>query len=419
MDLRLQQAKINKQVSTISITGSKSETNRLLLLQALYPNLVLENTSNSDDSEVMMEALKLKPTTRNLQPINIHHAGTAMRFLTSYFAIQEGNEVILTGSSRMKERPIKILVDALKQLGAEIIYTENEGFPPIKIIGKKLTQSKVSLAANVSSQYISALLLIAPKLENGLELTLEGAITSIPYIQMTLALLNEIGVITSFEKNVLKVNSQFTIHNSQLIIESDWSSASYYYSIVALSEIGTQITLSSYKQNSLQGDAALAEIYKDFGVETLFNNNNSVTISKTLNLKPETLNLQLNNSPDIAQTIVVTCFGLGIGCHLKGLHTLKIKETDRLEALKTELTKLGASISVTNDSLTLQPSDANFLIGRNTTIATYQDHRMAMAFAPLALKTSLVIEDAEVVSKSYPTFWNDLKSIGFQISELK
>ncbi len=419
MDLRLQKSTINKQVSTISITGSKSETNRLLLLQALYPNLVLENTSNSDDSEVMMEALNLKPTIHNLQTINIHHAGTAMRFLTAYFAIQEGNEVELTGSSRMKERPIKILVDALKQLGAEIIYTENEGFPPIKIIGKKLTQNKVSIAANVSSQYISALLLIAPKLENGLELTLEGAITSIPYIQMTLALLNEIGVTTSIENNTIKVNSQFTIHNSQLIIESDWSSASYYYSIVALSEIGTQITLSSYKQNSLQGDAALAEIYKDFGVETLFNNNNSVTISKTLNLKPETLNLQLNNSPDIAQTIVVTCFGLGIGCHLKGLHTLKIKETDRLEALKTELTKLGASISVTNDSLTLQPSDANFLIGRNTTIATYQDHRMAMAFAPLALKTSLVIEDAEVVSKSYPTFWNDLKSIGFQISELK
>ena len=419
MDLRLQKSTINKQVSTISITGSKSETNRLLLLQALYPNLVLENTSNSDDSEVMMEALNLKPTIHNLQTINIHHAGTAMRFLTAYFAIQEGNEVELTGSSRMKERPIKILVDALKQLGAEIIYTENEGFPPIKIIGKKLTQNKVSIAANVSSQYISALLLIAPKLENGLELTLEGAITSIPYIQMTLALLNEIGVTTSIENNTIKVNSQFTIHNSQLIIESDWSSASYYYSIVALSEIGTQITLSSYKQNSLQGDAALAEIYKDFGVETVFNSNNSVTISKTLNLKPETLNLQLNNSPDIAQTIVVTCFGLGIGCHLKGLHTLKIKETDRLEALKTELTKLGASISVTNDSLTLQPSDANFLIGRNTTIATYQDHRMAMAFAPLALKTSLVIEDAEVVSKSYPTFWNDLKSIGFQISELK
>ena len=420
MDLRLQQASINKQLSTISITGSKSETNRLLLLQALYPNLTLENTSNSDDSEVMMEALNLKPTTHNLQPINIHHAGTAMRFLTAYFAIQEGSEVELTGSSRMKERPIKILVDALKQLGAEIIYTENEGFPPIKIIGKKLTQNKVSLVANVSSQYISALLLIAPKLENGLELTLEGAITSIPYIQMTLALLNEIGVTTSFENNTIKVSHLESIPPSGVrgLIESDWSSASYYYSIVALSEIGTQITLSSYKQNSLQGDAALAEIYKDFGVETTFNDNNSITISRTLNFKPETLNLQLNNSPDIAQTIAVTCFGLGIGCHLTGLHTLKIKETDRLEALKTELTKLGASISVTIDSLTLQPSDAIFLIGRNTTIATYQDHRMAMAFAPLALKTSLVIEDAEVVSKSYPTFWEDLKSIGFQISEL-
>jgi 3-phosphoshikimate 1-carboxyvinyltransferase len=419
LDLRLQQAKINKQVSTISITGSKSETNRLLLLQALYPNLTLENNSNSDDSEVMMEALNLKPTTHNLQPLNIHHAGTAMRFLTAYFAIQEGNEVVLTGSSRMKERPIKILVDALKQLGAEIIYTENEGFPPIKIKGKKLTQNKVSIAANVSSQYISALLLIAPKLENGLELTLEGAITSIPYIQMTLALLNEIGVTTSFENNTIKVNPTPNIqHPTPITIESDWSSASYYYSIVALSEIGTQITLSSYKQNSLQGDAALAEIYKDFGVETTFNNNNFITISKTLNFKPETLNLQLNNSPDIAQTVAVTCFGLGIGCHLTGLHTLKIKETDRLEALKVELSKLGATITVTNDSLTLQSSNSNFVIARDKAIATYQDHRMAMAFAPLALKTSIIIEDAEVVSKSYPTFWEDLKSIGFQTSEV-
>ena len=419
MDLRLQQAKINKQLSTISITGSKSETNRLLLLQALYSNLTLENVSNSDDSEVMMEALNLKPTTHNLQPINIHHAGTAMRFLTAYFAIQEGSEVLLTGSSRMKERPIKILVDALKQLGAEITFIENEGFPPIKITGKKLTQNKVSLAANVSSQYISALLLIAPKLENGLELTLEGAITSMPYIQMTLALLNEIGVTTSFENNTITVNpTPNTQHPTPITIESDWSSASYYYSIIALSEIGTQITLSSYKQNSLQGDAALVEIYKDFGVETVFNSNNSITITKlaTYNLQPTTYNL--NNSPDIAQTIAVTCFGLGIGCYLTGLHTLKIKETDRLEALKTELTKLGASISVTSDSLTLQMSASNFVIVKNKAIATYQDHRMAMAFAPLALKTPLVIENAEVVSKSYPTFWNDLKTIGFQISEL-
>ncbi|WP_298303663.1 3-phosphoshikimate 1-carboxyvinyltransferase [Flavobacterium sp.] len=400
----------------LSITGSKSETNRLLLLQALYPNITLENTSNSDDSEVMVEAL-LKSKIKNQKSliIDVHHAGTAMRFLTAFFAIQEGKEVVLTGSSRMKERPIKILVEALKQLGAEITYEENEGFPPIKIKGKKLTKSKVSLPANVSSQYISALLLIAPKLENGLELILEGEITSIPYIKMTLALLNEIGATTSFVENKIIVKPlQSAICNLQSV-ESDWSSASYWYSIVALSEIGTQITLSSYKQNSLQGDSVLSKIYKDFGVETIFNKNKSITILKSAICNLQSVICNLNNSPDIAQTIAVTCFGLGIGCNLTGLHTLKIKETDRLEALKTELSKLGANISVTDDSLTIQQSNT---LNSNITIATYQDHRMAMAFAPLALKTSLTIQDAEVVSKSYPTFWEDLKSIGFQLEEV-
>lgn len=416
MNLLLQPSKVN-QNATIKITGSKSETNRLLLLQALFPNLELDNSSNSDDSEVMEKAL-LNSQYINIDPqlVDIHHAGTAMRFLTAFFAIQEGKEVVLTGSSRMKERPIKILVEALQQLGAQIEYAENEGFPPIKIKGKKLTQNKVSLPANVSSQYISALLLIAPKLENGLELTLEGEITSIPYIKMTLGLLNEIGVKTSFEENTISVIPRLTSHHSQRItIESDWSSASYYYSIVALSEIGTQITLSSYKRNSLQGDSVLVEIYKNFGVETTFIENH-IVVKKCANLKPETLNLQLNNAPDIAQTVAVTCFGLGIACHLTGLHTLKIKETDRLEALKTELSKLGATISVTGDSLTLESFSSDFVIAKSEAITTYQDHRMAMAFAPLALKTSLIIEDAEVVSKSYPAFWDDLKSIGFQMS---
>ena len=410
MNLRLKSSIVNRK-SEIKVSGSKSETNRLLLLQALYPNIRLENTSNSDDSEVMIKALNYDLSSRaQSREIDIHHAGTAMRFLTAYFAIQERREVVLTGSTRMKERPIKILVDALNQLGAEISYEENEGFPPIKIKGKKLTQNKVSLPANVSSQYISALILIAPKLENGLELTLEGKITSVPYIKMTLALLNEIGVETSFEENTIKVNPKLSINNCQLTIESDWSSASYFYSIVALSEIGTQITLSSYKNESMQGDSVLAEIYKNFGVETLFNSNNSISISKGTNYQLSIINYQLNNSPDIAQTIAVTCFGLGIGCNLAGLHTLKIKETDRLEALKTELSKLGAKISVTNDSLHLEPSTK---INENISVATYQDHRMAMAFAPLALKTSIIIEEAEVVSKSYPTFWEDLKSIGF------
>jgi len=416
MNLQIQKSKVKSQKSKVKITGSKSETNRLLLLQALYPNLILDNTSNSDDSEVMLKALKdFQLPTSNFQLVDVHHAGTAMRFLTAFFAIQEGREVVLTGSSRMKERPIKILVEALNQLGAEITYEENEGFPPIRIKGKKLTKNKVSLPANISSQYISALLLIAPKLENGLELTLEGEITSIPYIKMTLALLSEIGVNTSFENNIITVkSSEVEMVSKSITVESDWSSASYWYSIIALSEVGTQITLSSYKINSLQGDSALGEIYKNFGVETVFNSN-EITIHKVENFKLKTLNLKLNNAPDIAQTIAVTCFGLGIGCDLFGLHTLKIKETDRLEALKTELTKLGADILVTNDSLHLKSSAT---IKENVSIATYQDHRMAMAFAPLAIKIPLIIQDAEVVSKSYPDFWKDLEAVGFDINEI-
>ena len=400
----------------LKISGSKSETNRLLVLQALYPNLVLENPSNSDDSEVMIKALHSPFTIHNSQLIDVHHAGTAMRFLTAYLAIQVGNEVQLTGSSRMKERPIQILVEALNQLGAEITYVEKDGFPPLKIKGKKLTKCKVSLPANVSSQYVSALLLIAPKLENGLELTLEGEITSVSYIKMTLALLNEIGITTSFIENKIIVKPQFAIQNSQFTIESDWSSVSYWYSIIALSEIGTQITLSSFKETSLQGDAVLAEIYKNFGVETIFNDKNSITISKIDNKFQKSFNFNLQSSPDIAQTIAVTCFGLGISCHLTGLHTLKIKETDRLEALKVELTKLGATISITNNSLTLEKSEN---IKPNEKIATYQDHRMAMAFAPLALKVSIIIENVEVVSKSYPSFWEDLKQFGFVLEENK
>lgn len=416
MNLLLKKSKFETQNSKLKISGSKSETNRLLLLQALYPEIKVENTSNSDDSDVMMNALVSShhpsPIT---QTIDVHHAGTAMRFLTAYFAVQEGKEVVLTGSARMKVRPIKILVDALNQLGAEITYEEQEGFPPLKIKGEKLTKSKVSLSANVSSQYISALMLIAPKLENGLELNLEGEITSVSYIKMTLALLNEIGVKTSFENNTIKViHNPSSINQNPIIVESDWSSASYWYSIIALSEIGTQITLSSFKQNSLQGDSALVEIYKNFGVESVFNSN-EITLHKVENLKSATLNLELNTCPDIAQTIAVTCFGLGISCNLTGLHTLKIKETDRLEALKTELTKLGATISITNNSLTLETSEN---INSNVCISTYQDHRMAMAFAPLALKVPIIIENAEVVSKSYPAFWEDVKQIGFTIEKI-
>lgn len=407
MNLLLQTTQHNLQ-GQIAVTGSKSETNRLLLLKALFPNITLVNTSNSDDSEVMQKAL-----VGNDEVVDIHHAGTAMRFLTAYFAVNEGRDVIMTGSGRMQERPIKILVEALAQLGVEISYEKEVGYPPIKIKGKKVTASKVTLAADVSSQYISALLLVASKLENGLELTLEGEITSIPYIKMTLALLNDLDIQTSFEGNVIKVYPKENVASKEMVVESDWSSASYFFSLVALADTAS-ITLTSYKENSLQGDSELVSLYEKLGVKTTFQNN-KMTLVKQESFKYETVNFELNNTPDIAQTIVVTCLGLGIGCHLTGLHTLKIKETDRLEALRIELTKLGANISVTNDSLTLTASEN---INHNVKIATYNDHRMAMAFAPLALKVPIIIEDAGVVSKSYPDFWNDLKALNFEISEL-
>lgn len=394
---------------TITITGSKSESNRSLLLAALYPNINIENLSNSDDAQVMEQGLKITNGT-----VDIHHAGTAMRFLTGYFASQEGKSVMLTGSKRMTERPIKILVDALKGLGADIEYVQHEGYPPIKIKGKRITRHKVSLAANVSSQYISSLLLIAPSLENGLELELVGKITSVPYIKMTLGLLDEIGVQNSFEGNTIKVFPKSKVTDTTLIVESDWSSASYFYSIVALCDPGTEITLSAYKKESLQGDSVLSDIYTAFGVETSFGEH-SITLRKTAKTLAAENSFDLANAPDIAQTMAVTCFGLGIGCHLTGLHTLKIKETDRLVALHTELSKLGATISITDKALTLLPSKE---IRPNIAIDTYNDHRMAMAFAPLALRTTLFVNDAEVVSKSYPDFWKDLKKLQFTIREL-
>lgn len=393
----------------IAITGSKSESNRLLLLQALYPEIKIENISNSDDSQLMSKAL-----ASTEQVIDIHHAGTAMRFLTAFFATREGRETIITGSKRMKERPIKILVDALNQLGAEIQYQENEGYPPLLIKGKKLIKHKVSLDANVSSQYISALLLIASKLENGLELTLKGKITSVPYINMTLGLLNQLDIKTEFVGNVITVKPlQEKVEPKTLTVESDWSSASYFYSIIALSKVGTVVEISAYKKNSLQGDSVLSNIYKSFGVTTTFKEH-AVIIEKTKTVSPQDLiNFDLANSPDIAQTIAVSAFALGLECNLTGLHTLKIKETDRLEALKTEIEKFGGEVNITDKSLHLKKSK---VIKEDVKVATYNDHRMAMAFAPLALKTTLEIEDYMVVSKSYPTFWDDLKQLGIQFN---
>lgn len=390
------------------ITGSKSESNRLLILRALFPELELLNLSNSDDTHAMLRGLSSSDET-----IDIGHAGTTMRFLTSYFATTPGTQKILTGSARMQERPIKILVDALRAIGAEIAYLKNEGYPPLHITGKQIAIDRVQLAANISSQYITSLMLIAPKLSNGLVIDLVGEITSIPYINMTCSLLQKVGVKAVFEGQTIQV---FPLENSEpktVEVESDWSSASYHFSMVALSK-GATISIKNYVEDSLQGDSVLVAIYEQLGVSFSFEGN-TLHLSKT-NEAQSHIELNLIKAPDIAQTIAVTCYGLGVSCDLTGLHTLKIKETDRLVALQNELTKVGADIRVTNDSLHLAARQKPIL--ENVGIDTYHDHRMAMAFAPLGLKVPIRIHDANVVTKSYPTFWEDLRLLGFSANEV-
>ena len=392
----------------IKITGSKSETNRLLFLQSLFPNFKIQNKSNSDDSSIMQAALK---STSDF--IDINHAGTAMRFLTSYFSQLEGREVILTGSERMQQRPIKILVDDLRSLGASIEYEKKQGYPPLRIKGKKLDGGTISLPADISSQYISSLIMLGAVLKAGIELNLKGTITSMPYINMTLDLLKRLGIKTEFKGHRILVKNISKSKNTIQVVESDWSSASYFFSIAALSD-KAKIYLSNYKSNSLQGDSILRIIYKQLGVNSYFEGNNLILEKENIS-SPKSIKWDLSNAPDIAQTIAVSCYGLGVACDLEGLHTLKIKETDRLVALDTELSKLGAKISVTDKSLHLA-SDQDFQKG--ITISTYNDHRMAMAFAPLALKIPLSVKKAEVVSKSYPSFWEDLNSLDFKIDKI-
>ena len=392
---------------SIELTGSKSETNRLLLLAALYPNLTLLNDSNAHDVSVMKKALQLNSGT-----VDIHHAGTAMRFLTAYFSVTEGAEVLLTGSDRMKQRPIALLVDALRALGATIEYRGEEGYPPLHIKGAILSHSSVSIAANVSSQYLSALCLVGAKLPEGLEIELIGSITSLPYLNMTLQLLERIGISAQLEDSRIRIAPKSEIEPISLAVESDWSAASYYYSIVALSKLGTKATLSTLREDSLQGDRVLSTIYKDFGVSTRFDDG-KVIIEKVSEPLSQTLSYDLIDAPDIAQTIAVTAAGLQVDCYLTGLHTLPIKETDRLAAMKCELEKVGADVEIDAESLRVFGQKAKL---QSASIATYNDHRMAMAFAPLAILIPLTIEESFVVEKSYPDFWKHLSSIGYQIS---
>lgn len=403
MDIRLKKKRIkNDNKLTLNIGGSKSETNRLLLLQSLYPNLQIENASPSKDSEAMYRGLHSGEST-----IDIGDAGTAMRFLTAYYAACQNKDVILTGSARMQERPIGILVEALRQLGAAIYYSKGEGFPPLHIQGKQLEGGTLSIKANVSSQYISALLLVAPSFANGLSLHLDGEITSFPYLRMTLSLLNELGIAGTFEDNTFTIPHTPAVAPQMIVVEPDWSSASYFYSMVALSPVGTSLYMNHYKERSLQGDRIVADIYQSFGVRTIFWGD-KIQLIKERDLLSPIFSYNLMDCPDIAQTIAVTCFGLGIECFLSGLHTLNIKETNRLEALKNELTKLNAEVHISKEEIWVGSARK---ITRNISIDTYNDHRMAMAFAPLALKIPIIINDMEVVEKSFPDFWELFESI--------
>lgn len=391
---------------TIQISGSKSISNRLLILESLFAAIKIGNLSNSQDTQLLKKAL-----SEETEIVDIHHAGTAMRFLTSYYSIQDGKTTILTGSGRMKERPIKNLVTALQNLGVEIEYLENEGFPPLKIIGRKITETKVDVPANISSQFITSLLLIAGKLENGLEINLVGEVTSRSYIEMTLNILTKFGIKNSFRGNTIKVESFIDNHSSVINyeVESDWSSASYFYSFVALGS--ETIHLKSFYKESTQGDSAIADIYeKFFGIKTTFaEDEHKLALQPIENfIFPEKIILDMNNCPDIAQTLCVTAAALKIPFEISGLGTLRVKETDRLLALYNELQKLGTETEITDVTIkSISFKDPE----ENISIKTYQDHRMAMSFAPYCLIKNLNIEDENVVEKSYPMFWEDLNTI--------
>ena len=386
----------------IQITGSKSESNRLLILQKLFGNIEIKNMSNSQDTKLLQKALN-----SDEKIIDIQHAGTAMRFLTSFFAVQEGVEKILTGSERMKQRPIKPLVEALKELGADIEYLENEGFPPLKIKGKKLEKNFVEIPADISSQFITSLILVGGKLENGLTIKLLGKITSKPYIEMTLKLLSEISgkSITLKDKTIQIPNIK--TQKTAFTVESDWSSASYFYSFSALNR--QKITLKNFNKNSLQGDSRITEIYSQFfGIDTIFNENQQeITLIPKKNFSlPQSIQLNMNDCPDIAQTVCVTAAALKIPFEISGLATLKIKETNRLSALQNELKKIGCETEITDNSI---KSVLYTNPEKNISIATYGDHRMAMAFAPYSLIQEIEIQNPEVVEKSFPDFWEFVK----------
>jgi len=394
---------------SVNLPASKSISNRTLILNALakIPQLI-DNISDSDDTNTLREALENTTGT-----VNIGAAGTAMRFLTAYFAITPGSRV-LTGSERMKKRPVKILVEALRQLGASINYVGEEGFPPLSIEGKPLDGGEITINGNISSQYISALLMIAPTLKNGLSMKITGELISTPYVALTLQLMETFGVKSKWEGNRIDIPPQPYI-STPYLVEGDWSAASYWYEMAALCP-DAEIRLKGLFRNSLQGDSKVADIFDGLGVSTFFSEN-EVALTNT-EKKCERFVYNFVNEPDLAQAVAVTCALLKIPFHFEGVQSLKIKETDRIEALRAELGKLGYQLEK-SDGTTLTWNGIYSDPCKEAVIHTYDDHRMAMAFAPACLKTGTVtIDDPLVNTKSYPAFWLNLQTVGFMVKKL-
>ena len=391
----------------IIIAGSKSESNRALILKYLFnSNITINNLSTSDDTKVLLKALENQTNI-----IDIHHAGTAMRFLTSLFAVTNKKNITLTGSDRMQQRPIGELVDSLKSIGADIIYEKEIGYPPLKFNGFKQMNKLIELRSDISSQFVSSLMLVAPYLNDGLHLKLVGNIFSKPYILLTSEIMKSFGFSCFINNDEIEIKSSKKLSINNYSVESDWSSASYLYSIVALS--GIELNLSSFKLDSLQGDSKLSKLYENFGIKTYFKNDEIILKRSKSHKMKRFIELNLIENPDLAQTIIVTSLGLSVHTKLTGLNTLKIKETDRLIALKNEISKFNTDVIIDDHSIEIK----NFpkKLPENIEINTYQDHRMALAFSPLSVLVKLVINDYGVISKSFPEYWAILKKLNFNL----
>ena len=398
---------INKTIyGSVDLESSKSISNRLLIIKELCKTkFEIQNFSNAKDTKILNAILDSFETKKE---INCEDAGTTLRFITAFLATKKGIWRV-SGSKRMHQRPLKPLIDSLVKLGANIHYLENKGFPPIEIKSKKLKSKKLSLPGNISSQFISALLLIAPTIKGGLNLEITSKVLSKPYIDMTLGLMSEFGIEYSWENNLIKVKEQKYL-SKNIKVENDWSAASFWYSFLALSKNG-EIQIPNLYTNSLQGDSVLSVIYSKLGINTEFNDD-SIVLHKTKNIAKE-IKLDLSNYPDLALTIIVTCCGLGIKAHLKGLESLKIKESKRLQCIKKELKKFNINCKIDKSSIKIKENQR--IIQPKSTIDSHNDHRIVMSIAPLCMKVgSVKFDDKEVVNKSYPKFWKDIQNVGIE-----